>query len=182
MREQAPTQIYLKLLCTEAVKFQPCRDQGARSPLTHPQSPHNYFIPHSYLCFHIAALYELEREPAYWDAQAKATLDAALKLRPREHQAKNLILFLGDGRSCYHCEIYSSRHSTWRWLGWKIQRQWQTQLNIPCMTVLKCPVLNVHRMDRGEVVWRADRNWWCRCVSTFRQSRWTSGCSKAFHG
>uniref|UniRef100_A0AAQ4Q6X2 Alkaline phosphatase n=1 Tax=Gasterosteus aculeatus aculeatus TaxID=481459 RepID=A0AAQ4Q6X2_GASAC len=43
------------------------------------------------------ALYELEREPAYWDAQAKATLDAALKLRPREHQAKNLILFLGDG-------------------------------------------------------------------------------------
>ncbi|KAL7397590.1 hypothetical protein ABVT39_024667 [Epinephelus coioides] len=43
------------------------------------------------------ALYELEREPAYWDAQARATLDAALKLRPREHQAKNIILFLGDG-------------------------------------------------------------------------------------
>ncbi|XP_061636512.1 intestinal-type alkaline phosphatase-like isoform X3 [Phyllopteryx taeniolatus] len=42
-------------------------------------------------------LYEHEREPAYWDAQAKATLDAALKLRPREHQAKNVILFLGDG-------------------------------------------------------------------------------------
>ncbi|KAM6938364.1 alkaline phosphatase, intestinal, tandem duplicate 1 isoform 1-T1 [Lycodopsis pacificus] len=44
-----------------------------------------------------AALYEREREPAYWDAQARATLDAALRLRPREHQAKNLILFLGDG-------------------------------------------------------------------------------------
>ncbi|KAK9519436.1 hypothetical protein VZT92_022166 [Zoarces viviparus] len=43
------------------------------------------------------ALYEREREPAYWDAQARATLDAALRLRPREHQAKNLILFLGDG-------------------------------------------------------------------------------------
>ncbi|XP_061682021.1 intestinal-type alkaline phosphatase-like isoform X2 [Syngnathoides biaculeatus] len=42
-------------------------------------------------------LYDHEREPAYWDAQAKATLDAALKLRPREYQAKNLILFLGDG-------------------------------------------------------------------------------------
>uniref|UniRef100_A0A3P8RW51 Alkaline phosphatase n=1 Tax=Amphiprion percula TaxID=161767 RepID=A0A3P8RW51_AMPPE len=37
------------------------------------------------------------KEPAYWDAQAKATLDAALKLRPRDHQAKNMILFLGDG-------------------------------------------------------------------------------------
>ncbi|KAF3835222.1 hypothetical protein F7725_027780 [Dissostichus mawsoni] len=43
------------------------------------------------------ALYALEKEPAYWDAQARATLEAALKLRPREHQAKNLILFLGDG-------------------------------------------------------------------------------------
>ncbi|XP_035504740.2 alkaline phosphatase, intestinal, tandem duplicate 1 [Scophthalmus maximus] len=43
------------------------------------------------------ARYELEKEPAYWDAQAKATLDAALKLRPRNHQAKNVILFLGDG-------------------------------------------------------------------------------------
>ncbi|XP_034567264.1 intestinal-type alkaline phosphatase-like isoform X2 [Notolabrus celidotus] len=42
-------------------------------------------------------LYDLEKEPAYWDAQAMATLDAALKLRPRDHQAKNIILFLGDG-------------------------------------------------------------------------------------
>ncbi|KAF7654125.1 hypothetical protein LDENG_00073890 [Lucifuga dentata] len=41
--------------------------------------------------------YEQEKEPAYWDAQARVTLDAALKLRPREHQAKNIILFLGDG-------------------------------------------------------------------------------------
>uniref|UniRef100_A0A3B4WDF2 Alkaline phosphatase n=1 Tax=Seriola lalandi dorsalis TaxID=1841481 RepID=A0A3B4WDF2_SERLL len=43
------------------------------------------------------ALYELEKEPAYWDAQARATLDAALKLHPRNHRAKNIILFLGDG-------------------------------------------------------------------------------------
>ncbi|CAL8272581.1 unnamed protein product [Arctogadus glacialis] len=43
------------------------------------------------------ALYEREKEPAYWDAQARDTLVAALKLRPREHRAKNLILFLGDG-------------------------------------------------------------------------------------
>ncbi|XP_069008995.1 alkaline phosphatase, intestinal, tandem duplicate 1 [Embiotoca jacksoni] len=42
-------------------------------------------------------LHELEREPGYWDAQAKKTLEAALTLRPREHQAKNIILFLGDG-------------------------------------------------------------------------------------
>nr|XP_046248779.1 alkaline phosphatase, intestinal, tandem duplicate 1 [Scatophagus argus] len=43
------------------------------------------------------ALHDLEKDPAYWDAQARATLNAALKLRPRNHQAKNIILFLGDG-------------------------------------------------------------------------------------
>lgn len=51
-----------------------------------------------YLCFLKVVLHELEKEPAYWDAQARDTLDAALKLRPREHRAKNIILFLGDGR------------------------------------------------------------------------------------
>lgn len=58
---------------------------------------------HDCICFHEAALHELEKEPAYWDAQASATLGAALKLRPRDHQARNIILFLGDGRSqcCY---------------------------------------------------------------------------------
>lgn len=50
-------------------------------------------------CFPEAAARELEKEPAYWDAQARATLGAALKLRPRDHQARNIILFLGDGRS-----------------------------------------------------------------------------------
>ena len=50
---------------------------------------------------HGPALYEREKEPAYWDAQARDTLVAALKLRPREHRAKNLILFLGDGRSSW---------------------------------------------------------------------------------
>lgn len=50
------------------------------------------------LCPVGAAQYELEKDPSYWDAQARATLDAALKLRPREHQAKNVILFLGDGK------------------------------------------------------------------------------------
>lgn len=52
------------------------------------------------VCFRRADLYELEKEPSYWDAQARMTLDAALKLRPRDHRAKNIILFLGDGRSC----------------------------------------------------------------------------------
>lgn len=45
-----------------------------------------------------AALHQLEKDPSYWDAKAKETLDAALKLRRREHRAKNMILFLGDGR------------------------------------------------------------------------------------
>ncbi|XP_019904309.1 alkaline phosphatase, intestinal, tandem duplicate 1 isoform X2 [Esox lucius] len=40
---------------------------------------------------------EKEREPAYWNAQAKETLQAALRLRPLTHRAKNIILFLGDG-------------------------------------------------------------------------------------
>lgn len=53
---------------------------------------------HFCICFHDTALHELEKEPAYWDAQARETLGAALKLRPRDHQARNMILFLGDGR------------------------------------------------------------------------------------
>lgn len=58
------------------------------------------------LCVCEAALHEIEKEPAYWNAQAKAALNAALKLHPRHHRAKNLILFLGDGRSTnsYHCD------------------------------------------------------------------------------
>ncbi|XP_014324723.1 alkaline phosphatase-like isoform X1 [Xiphophorus maculatus] len=43
------------------------------------------------------AFHELEKDPSYWDSKAKATLDAALKLHPRQHRAKNIILFLGDG-------------------------------------------------------------------------------------
>lgn len=55
------------------------------------------------LCFFLRTdLYELEKEPSYWDAQARMTLNAALKLRPREHRAKNLILFLGDGEIFLH--------------------------------------------------------------------------------
>ncbi|XP_005730375.1 alkaline phosphatase, intestinal, tandem duplicate 1 [Pundamilia nyererei] len=54
-------------------------------------------MPASRAAMDSQALYEIEKEPAYWDAQARATLDAALRLRPREHQAKNIILFLGDG-------------------------------------------------------------------------------------
>lgn len=53
---------------------------------------------HLLLCPHGTVQYEHEKEPSYWDAQARATLDAALKLRPRDHRAKNLILFLGDGK------------------------------------------------------------------------------------
>nr|XP_023675710.1 intestinal-type alkaline phosphatase 1-like isoform X2 [Paramormyrops kingsleyae] len=43
------------------------------------------------------ALDTQEREPAYWNAQARETLQTALKLRPLDHRAKNIILFLGDG-------------------------------------------------------------------------------------
>ncbi|XP_062869430.1 intestinal-type alkaline phosphatase 1-like [Trichomycterus rosablanca] len=40
---------------------------------------------------------EWEADPSYWNLQAKKTLDAALRLRPRAHRAKNIVLFLGDG-------------------------------------------------------------------------------------
>ncbi|XP_033885251.2 intestinal-type alkaline phosphatase-like isoform X1 [Acipenser ruthenus] len=38
-----------------------------------------------------------EKSPHYWNAQAKETLEAALKQEPINHRAKNLMLFLGDG-------------------------------------------------------------------------------------
>uniref|UniRef100_A0A8C2ANS8 Alkaline phosphatase n=1 Tax=Cyprinus carpio TaxID=7962 RepID=A0A8C2ANS8_CYPCA len=38
-----------------------------------------------------------EEEPAYWNDQARRTLQAALTLPLRAHRAKNIILFLGDG-------------------------------------------------------------------------------------
>lgn len=42
---------------------------------------------------------ELDKEPEYWNAQARGTLEAALRLQPQAHRAKNLILFLGDGKA-----------------------------------------------------------------------------------
>uniref|UniRef100_A0A3Q0S3Q0 Alkaline phosphatase n=1 Tax=Amphilophus citrinellus TaxID=61819 RepID=A0A3Q0S3Q0_AMPCI len=102
----------------ETLSEVPLRDSSAHGNATHTNTKHATHIPSSLpvnlwdllisihythliiffcVCSHGAALYELEKEPGYWDEQARATLDAALKLRPREHQAKNIILFLGDG-------------------------------------------------------------------------------------
>ncbi|XP_066477672.1 alkaline phosphatase-like [Tiliqua scincoides] len=50
------------------------------------------------LCIHLAAAsLEEEKNPEYWNQQAKQTLTSALKLTPVNHRAKNVILFLGDG-------------------------------------------------------------------------------------
>ncbi|NXH74847.1 PPBI phosphatase, partial [Hydrobates tethys] len=38
-----------------------------------------------------------EEEPSFWNKQAAAAIEASLKIQPRISQAKNLILFLGDG-------------------------------------------------------------------------------------
>uniref|UniRef100_A0A8C3ME06 Alkaline phosphatase n=1 Tax=Geospiza parvula TaxID=87175 RepID=A0A8C3ME06_GEOPR len=38
-----------------------------------------------------------EENPSFWYKQAAAAIDASLKLQPRIHEAKNLIIFLGDG-------------------------------------------------------------------------------------
>ncbi|KAA0712481.1 Intestinal-type alkaline phosphatase [Triplophysa tibetana] len=43
------------------------------------------------------AVAEWEKEPSYWNEQARRTLEAALTLPWRPHRAKNIILFLGDG-------------------------------------------------------------------------------------
>ncbi|XP_049321617.1 alkaline phosphatase, intestinal, tandem duplicate 1 [Astyanax mexicanus] len=40
---------------------------------------------------------EWETDPSFWNDQARRTLEDALKLRPRVHRAKNIILFVGDG-------------------------------------------------------------------------------------
>ncbi|XP_066503490.1 alkaline phosphatase, intestinal, tandem duplicate 1 isoform X2 [Hoplias malabaricus] len=40
---------------------------------------------------------EWETDPRFWNDQARRTLENALKLKPRVHRAKNIILFLGDG-------------------------------------------------------------------------------------
>ncbi|XP_060098723.1 alkaline phosphatase-like [Heteronotia binoei] len=42
-------------------------------------------------------LLEDEKDPKYWNARARQTLESALQLTPVAHRAKNIILFLGDG-------------------------------------------------------------------------------------
>ncbi|KFR00570.1 Intestinal-type alkaline phosphatase, partial [Nipponia nippon] len=38
-----------------------------------------------------------EKNPSYWNNQAAAAIESSFKIQPRISQAKNLILFLGDG-------------------------------------------------------------------------------------
>ncbi|NWS63917.1 PPBI phosphatase, partial [Chunga burmeisteri] len=38
-----------------------------------------------------------EEKPSFWNKQAATAIEASLKIQPRINQAKNLILFLGDG-------------------------------------------------------------------------------------
>ncbi|KAG2463284.1 PPBI phosphatase, partial [Polypterus senegalus] len=42
---------------------------------------------------------EEEQDPSFWNVKAKQSLKNALELSHNYHQAKNLILFLGDGKS-----------------------------------------------------------------------------------
>ncbi|NXU23842.1 PPBI phosphatase, partial [Thalassarche chlororhynchos] len=44
-----------------------------------------------------AAIPAEEEEPSFWNKQAAAAIKASLEIQPRISQAKNLILFLGDG-------------------------------------------------------------------------------------
>ncbi|MEE6516041.1 hypothetical protein FKM82_025232 [Ascaphus truei] len=38
-----------------------------------------------------------ESQPEFWNNKMSSRIEEALKLKPIEHRAKNLILFLGDG-------------------------------------------------------------------------------------
>ncbi|NXA93257.1 PPBI phosphatase, partial [Melanocharis versteri] len=44
-----------------------------------------------------AVIPEEEEDPSFWNKQAAAAIEASFKIQPRISQAKNLILFLGDG-------------------------------------------------------------------------------------
>ncbi|XP_049658394.1 intestinal-type alkaline phosphatase-like [Accipiter gentilis] len=44
-----------------------------------------------------AAIPAEEEKPSFWNKQAAAAIEASFKIQPRISQAKNLILFLGDG-------------------------------------------------------------------------------------
>ncbi|XP_016298200.1 intestinal-type alkaline phosphatase-like [Sinocyclocheilus anshuiensis] len=54
-------------------------------------------LAHLLLSTSLEPVAEWEREPAYWNHQARRTLQAALTLPLRAHRAKNIVLFLGDG-------------------------------------------------------------------------------------
>ncbi|XP_050834010.1 intestinal-type alkaline phosphatase [Serinus canaria] len=47
--------------------------------------------------FSTAVIPAEEENPSFWYKQAASAIDASLKLQPRIHEAKNLIIFLGDG-------------------------------------------------------------------------------------
>ncbi|XP_062306551.1 intestinal-type alkaline phosphatase [Osmerus eperlanus] len=49
------------------------------------------------LDFSFSIIPEEEQHPSYWNNKAKQALQKALDVKPNLHQAKNLILFLGDG-------------------------------------------------------------------------------------
>ncbi|KAM7339646.1 hypothetical protein ACRRTK_000261 [Alexandromys fortis] len=53
-----------------------------------------------------------EENPAFWNQKAAEALDAAKKLQPIQTSAKNLILFLGDGKSVGVVTTTSVQHAS----------------------------------------------------------------------
>lgn len=43
-----------------------------------------------------------EEDPSFWNKQAAEAIEASFNIQPKIRQAKNLILFLGDGESRWH--------------------------------------------------------------------------------
>lgn len=52
-------------------------------------------------------LTEDEHLASYWNNKAKTALHSALNEQPNIHQAKNVILFLGDGEQRFHLLLIS---------------------------------------------------------------------------
>lgn len=53
-----------------------------------------------------------EENPSFWYKQAAAAIDASFNIQPRIREAKNLILFLGDGESRWHPSKQADMAST----------------------------------------------------------------------
>uniref|UniRef100_A0A8C0H2V7 Alkaline phosphatase n=1 Tax=Chelonoidis abingdonii TaxID=106734 RepID=A0A8C0H2V7_CHEAB len=74
-----------------------CILQGGASHALAPARRCHAWLPHWFAAVAWLCPAWHEENPAFWNQQAAEAIKATLKLQPMNYQAKNLILFLGDG-------------------------------------------------------------------------------------